>query len=323
MKRQQPRVPSQCPPGFRCRYTVKTGDSIFSIARRYHISVVALVAANPHIADPNVIYPGDVLCVPGGAEQPTGRKIILATTTSTVDTGLLDFLIPRFTEDYGYNVQVLSVGTGEALRIGAEGRADVLLTHAPDAERVLVDSAYVINYRQIMYNDFIIVGAPSDPADIRGVEKASDAFRKIADRQALFFSRGDDSGTNLRELKIWTSINVNPESQTKWYRSTGTGMSETLLAASRAGGYTVSDRGTYLAMMRNTNLDIMVQGDPVLLNIYHVMQPNPAFFQNVNAQGGLAFIDFMTSPSTQEIIRTFGTPLYGEPLFIPIANVKG
>lgn len=317
MNRQQPRIPATCPPGFTNRYTVVSGDTMFNIARRYNISVEALAAANPHITDANVIYPGDVLCVPGPPVVTPGDTITLATTTSTVDTGLLDFLIPRFEAQTGFGVNVVAVGSGRALEMGGNGEADALLTHAPEAERIVVRSGLVTNYKRVMHNDFIIVGPPADPAGIRGSQSAADAFGIIAQKQSPFISRGDNSGTNLRELQIWSGLGINPTGA--WYSSTGTGMAETLLAASDAGAYTLTDRGTYLAMRRNINLAVMVVGDPKLLNIYHVMQVNPQKFPNVNAAGGRAFVEFMISPETQTIIGEFGRTVYGQPLFVPNA----
>ena len=317
MRIQQARVPATCPAGFTNRYTVVPGDTMFKIAARYNISVVALAAANPHISNANLIYPGDILCVPGPAELPAPKAITLATTTSTVDTGLLDLLIPRFEDQTGYGVKVVSVGSGKALEMGANGAADALLTHAPDAEKVVVQKCYVINYRPVMYNDFIIAGPPTDPAGIRGTESAADAFGTIAVTHSPFVSRGDGSGTNLKELQIWTDLCIVPSGP--WYRTTGRGMAETLLAASDAGAYTLTDRGTYLAMKRNINLSVMVVGDPQLLNIYHVMQVNPQQFPNVNAAGAQAFVDFMVSPETQRLIGDFGRTIYGQPLFVPLA----
>lgn len=315
MTNRQPRVPGSCPVGFTGRYTIVAGDTLFKIAQRYMINVATLVAANPHITNPDLIYPGDVICVPSAAEIPAGEKITLATTTSAVDTGLLEFLLPRFTAATGYQVEVRSVGSGEALALGEQGKADVLLTHAPEAEKELLNREIITNYQRVMHNDFVIVGPSSDPAKISGTKSATEAFRKIAGSKAPFYSRGDKSGTNQRELEIWSKARIKPSGS--WYHKTGKGMAETLLDASAGRGYTLSDRGTYLAMRRNINLQILSEGDPMLLNIYHVMQVNPQKFPNINAEGGRKFVEFMISPETQRIICDFGVTLYGQPLFIP------
>ena len=320
MANQQPRVPTSCPVGFTERYTIVSGDTLFKIAQRYGINVATLVAANPHITNPDLIYPGDVICVPTAPEVPApevpaGERITLATTTSAVDTGLLEFLLPRFSEATGYQVDVRSVGSGEALALGEQGRADVLLTHAPDAEQGLLNRGIITNYQVVMHNDFVIVGPSSDPAKISGTKSATEAFRKIAESQAPFYSRGDKSGTNQRELEIWSRARTKPSGP--WYHKTGKGMAETLLEASAGRGYTLSDRGTYLAMRRNINLQILLEGDPNLLNIYHVSQVNPERFPNVNAEGGRKFVEFMISPATQRIICDFGVRLYGQRLFTP------
>lgn len=314
MANRQPRVPGSCPVGFTGRYTIVAGDTLFKIAQRYMINVATLVAANPHITNPDLIYPGDIICVPSAAEIPAGEKITLATTTSAVDTGLLEFLLPRFTAATGYRVEVRSVGSGEALAQGEQGKADVLLTHAPDAEKELLNRGIITNYQRVMHNDFVIVGPSSDPAKVAGTKSATEAFRKIAERKAPFYSRGDKSGTNQRELEIWSKARIKPSGS--WYHKTGKGMAETLLDTSAGRGYTLSDRGTYLAMRRNINLQILSEGDPMLLNIYHVMQVNPQKFPNINAEGGKKFVEFMISPETQRIICDFGVTLYGQPLFI-------
>ena len=314
MANQQPRVPGSCPTGFTGRYTIVAGDTMFKIAQSYMINVATLVAANPHITNPNLIYPGDIICVPSPAGIPAGEKITLATTTSAVDTGLLEFLLPKFTTASNYQVEVRSVGSGEALALGERGKADVLLTHAPDAERELLNKGIVTNYQRVMHNDFVIVGHSSDPAKIAGIKSAAAAFKKIADRKAPFFSRGDESGTNLRELEIWSKAGIKPSGS--WYHITNKGMAETLLDTSKSRGYTLSDRGTYLAMKRNIKLQILSEGDPMLLNIYHVMQVNPERFHNINTAGGRKFVEFMISPETQRIICDFGKTLYGQPLFI-------
>ncbi len=255
---------------------------------------------------------------PNEAKEPANKKVILATTTSTVDTGLLDELLPIFKEQTGYEVSTIAVGTGEALRMGEEGNADVLLTHAPASEQPLVDKGDVINYQLVMHNDFVIVGPASDPAKIKGMKSAADSFKKIMDSSSAFVSRGDDSGTHKKEKSIWEKLNVEPKGD--WYIEAGAGMGDTLRMASEEQAYTLTDRGTYLAWKDKLDLEVMVEGDKVLLNIYHVMQVNPEKNDKINAEGAKAFVEFMVSPDTQKIIEDFGKDKYGEPLFVPDAG---
>ncbi|WP_338827288.1 substrate-binding domain-containing protein [Neomoorella thermoacetica] len=254
------------------------------------------------------------------AAGPVNKNLILATTTSTMDSGLLDVLIPMFEKKSGYIVKPNAVGTGQALAMGDQGNADVLLVHAPADEVKLVQKGTVINRQLVMHNDFIIVGPPSDPAGIRGVKKAADAFKKIAAKQAIFVSRGDDSGTHKKEKDIWKEAGINP--QGKWYQEAGAGMGQTLNIASEKGGYTLTDRGTYLALKKNLNLDIMLEGEKTLLNIYHVMQVNPEKFpgMKINSEGAKAFVDFMVAPETQKVIGDFGKDKFGQSLFFPDAG---
>lgn len=246
------------------------------------------------------------------------KEVILATTTSTADTGLLDVLNPIFEQKTGYVVKTIAVGTGQALALGSRGEADVLLCHAPASELVLVENGDVVERKLVMHNDFIIVGPANDPARVRGMRSAAEALSKIAGAQSIFVSRGDDSGTHKKENQIWAQLNMTPSG--KWYWQAGAGMARTLDIASEKEGYTLTDRGTYLALKKNLALEVVVEGDPVLLNIYHVMRVNPAKFSKVNAAGGLAFVEFMVSPEVQEIIRTFGVDKYGDPLFFPDAG---
>jgi len=246
------------------------------------------------------------------------KDIILATTTSTQDTGLLDTLVPIFEKESGYNVKVIAVGSGQALAMGERGDADVLLVHAPSSELPLVESGVAINRQLVMHNDFIIVGPESDPAGVQGMT-AADALGAIYYVGATFVSRGDDSGTNKAELALWKKAGLDPAGQS-WYEESGQGMAATLTIANQKDAYTLTDRGTYLAQQKNLALVVRVEGDPVLFNVYHVMQVNPAKFDLVNGPGGAAFVEFMVSDATQEIIRTFGVDKYGQPLFIPDAG---
>jgi len=250
--------------------------------------------------------------------QAQEKTIILATTTSTVDTGLLDYLVPIFEKQAGYQVKTISAGTGQALAMGEKGEADVLLVHAPEAEKKLVDNGTVINYQLVMHNDFVIVGPAADPAGIKG-KPSAEAFKAIAQKETAFISRGDDSGTHKKELSIWKKAEVTPAGA-KWYQESGQGMGATLLMASEKAAYTLTDRGTYLAQKANVKLQILSEGDKTLLNIYHVMQVNPAKFGKVNAAGGKAFVEFIVAPETQKKIGEFGKDKYGSPLFFPDAG---
>ena len=255
------------------------------------------------------------------AAQPAQKNIILATTTSTQDSGLLDVLIPIFEKKTGYFVKTIAVGSGQAMAMGAKGEADVLLVHSPAAEKKFMADGYGVNRRLVMHNDFIIVGPAADPAKIKGMKKAAEAFKKIAAAGSLFMSRGDNSGTHAKEKDIWKAAGVKPEGE-KWYQQTGLGMGQTLNVAAEKKGYTLADRGTYLALKKNLGLDILVEGDGILLNIYHVIEVNPEKWPKVNVAGAKAFADFMVSKETQEIIKTFGVEKYGSPLFFPDAGKK-
>jgi tungstate transport system substrate-binding protein len=249
------------------------------------------------------------------------KNVILATTTSTQDTGLLDVLIPIFEKKTGYFVKTIAVGSGQAMAMGKKGEADVMLVHSPDAEKKFVAEGYGINRRLVMHNDFIILGPPGDPAGIKGVKSAAEAFTKIASAQSIFMSRGDNSGTHAKEKGIWKAAGITYEGQ-KWYQQTGLGMGQTLNVAAEKKAYTLADRGTYLALKKNLGMDILVEGDAILLNIYHVMEVNPAKWPKVNAAGAKDFADFMVSKQVQKIIKTFGVDKYGSPLFFPDAGKK-
>ena len=248
------------------------------------------------------------------------NELILATTTSTQDSGLLDVLVPAFEKESGYHVKTLAVGSGEALRLGQEGEADVILVHSPKAEEEFVAAGYGIERQLVMHNDFIIVGPPDDPAGIRGLSSASDALARIAGSESIFLSRGDESGTHTKELDIWKKAGIAPAGS--WYQETGQGMGATLVVASEKGGYTLSDRGTYLAQRANLDLNLLVEGDAQLFNVYHVIIVNPEKHSEVNVKGARAFAAFLTSSATQDVIRNFGRDKYGEPLFVPDAYVE-
>jgi len=260
-----------------------------------------------------------VMALPGFAAGPVPKNIILATTTSTQDSGLLDVLIPVFEKKTGYFVKTIAVGSGQAMAMGQKGEADVLLVHSPEAEKRFMAEGYGVNRLLVMHNDFVVVGAPADPAGIKGSKGTPDAFKKIAAVGALFLSRGDNSGTDAKEKGVWKVAGINPAGQ-KFYQQTGLGMGQTLNVAAEKKGYTLADRGTYLAMKKNLGLEILKEGDPLLLNIYHVIQVNPAKCLKVNAAGAKAFSDFLVSAETQGIIKTFGVAKYGGALFFPDAG---
>ncbi|CAG9609632.1 substrate-binding domain-containing protein [Pseudoneobacillus rhizosphaerae] len=242
------------------------------------------------------------------------KDLILATTTSTQDSGLLDILQPLFEEESGYKVKTIAVGTGQALEMGKKGEADVLLVHAPAAEMELMDSGDAINRKRVMYNDFIIIGPSSDPAGIKGLD-VKQAFEKIAAANATFISRGDDSGTHKKELAIWKSINVDPKAADN-YLETGQGMGPTLNVTVEKLGYTLTDRATFLAQEKNLkDLTLLVEGDEDLLNIYHVMQVNPEKHDKVNSEGAKAFVEFLIDEETQQVIEDFGKEEFGQSLF--------
>jgi tungstate transport system substrate-binding protein len=251
---------------------------------------------------------------------PKTKDIILATTTSTQDSGLLDVLVPMFEKQTGYVVKTIAVGTGHALAMGEQGEADVLLCHAPEAEKRLVDNGDVINYYLVMHNDFVIAGPPNDPAKIKG-QPSPEAFKVMADKGEVFVSRGDDSGTHKKEKSLWKQTGKTPSTKDdKWYLESGQGMGATLLLASEKAGYTLTDRATYLAQRANINLEIVSEGDQSLLNIYHVMQVNPKKFDKVNGEGGKAFAEFMVAQETQQAIAAFGKEKFGQSLFFPDAG---
>jgi len=249
-----------------------------------------------------------------------GQPVILSTTTSTQDSGLLDVLVPMFEKKTGSAVKTISVGTGQALALAAKGEADVCLVHAPDSEKTYVADGLLLNRRLVMHNDFIIVGPAEDPARIKGLASAAEALKRIAEAKAAFVSRGDNSGTHQLEKKLWKEAKVEPAGA--WYLQAGQGMGATLGIASEKRAYSVTDRGTFLAFQKRVQLVNLVEKDRILLNIYSVLEANATKFPRVNATGGKAFADFMVSKEVQEIIRTFGVDKYGEPLFFPDAGKR-
>lgn len=239
-------------------------------------------------------------------------NVILATTTSTQDSGLLDALLPVFEKKSGYKVKTIAVGTGQALAMGTKGEADLLLVHAPAAEKKVIESGAAIHRRLVMHNDFVLVGPAADAAKIKG-KATLDALKSIAATGSAFVSRGDDSGTHKMELALWKTAAIKPVKP--WYLEAGAGMGQTLKIADEKAGYTLTDRATYLAQQKNIKLLILVEGDAKLLNIYHVMEVNPAKFSKTNNPGAKALADFLLSAEGQAIIATFGKDKFGQPLF--------
>jgi len=244
--------------------------------------------------------------------------LLLVSTTSTQDSGLLDVLLPAFEKTSGYDVQLVSTGSGQALKIAEEGNADVILLHSPSAEKEFMAKGFGIDRRLVMHNDFVIVGPADDPAKING-QNPIEALNRIYRAQASFVSRGDNSGTHVKELAIWKLAGLDPAGQL-WHIETGQGQGATLSIANEKDGYALTDRGTFLAYQDNIELKILVQNDKRLLNVYHVITVNPEKWPQVNAKGARAFADFITSAQGQEIIREFGVEQYGQPLFYPDAD---
>jgi len=259
-----------------------------------------------------------LLCAAASVAAQT--SVILATTTSTQDSGLLDVLIPLFEKKTGYTVKTLSVGTGQALALAAKAEADVALVHAPALEKRYVAEGKLVNRRLVMYNDFVVVGPAQDPAKVRGVPRAVDAMKKIAESQSRFVSRGDKSGTHLLELALWKEAAIEPRGA--WYIESGQGMGQTLGIADDRLAYTITDRATYLAFQRRIGLVVLVEKDRPLLNVYSVLEVSPSSGPRVNTAGGQAFADFMLAPETQAVIKAFGVEKYGQALFVPIAGKR-
>jgi tungstate transport system substrate-binding protein len=250
---------------------------------------------------------------------PANPNLILATTTSTQDSGLLDLLIPLFEAQTGYRVQTVAVGTGAALKMGEEGNADVLLVHAPSAEKVLMESGAGRDRFLVMHNDFVIVGPADDPAGINDASDIIQVFQELAASGQTFISRGDDSGTHKMEMSLWLKAELDPAGQ-PWYLESGQGMGATLILTSEKTAYTLTDRSTYLANQANLQISILFEGVPALLNVYHVMTVNPEIWPLVNYEGAMAFANFMTSAETQAVIAGFGVEKFGQPLFFPDAD---
>ena len=280
--------------------------------------VLIVACAGDQQLAPGQVGPPRSSLAPAPSVTPANREIILATTTSTQDSGLLDALVPLFQEQTGYRLKPIAIGSGAALELGRRGEADVLLVHSPAAEQDFMAEGLGTERRTVMVNDFIIVGPPSDPAGIAGAPSALEAMARIATAEAPFVSRGDESGTNALELQLWRQVSIAPAGA--WYTESGTGMGDTLNIANERQAYTLADRGTYLALRDRLELDVLVEHTPELLNIYHVITVNPANGPAVNTAGADAFVTFLLDPATQRVIGEFGVERFGQPLFTPCAG---
>ncbi len=257
---------------------------------------------------------------PTEPEEVENPEIILSTTTSTQDSGLLDFLLPTFEEDTGYIVKSIAVGTGKALQMGRDGEADVLLVHAKADELKFVEEGDGTERHDVMYNDFILVGPKEDSLKLKEQfpDDILEGLKAIQAHGAVFVSRGDDSGTHKKELNIWKEASIEPEGE--WYLSAGSGMADVLKIAGEKQAYTITDRATYLSMMTDLDLDIVIEGDENLFNQYGVIPVNPDKGENINHDGAVAFMEWFLSEKGQALIEEFGVEEYGQPLFIPNAN---
>jgi tungstate transport system substrate-binding protein len=291
------------------------------------VSLVAAACA-PAAAPAPAPAPTAAPAKPTDAPAPaaSGEQVLrLATTTSTADSGLLDAILPDFEAKFNARVDVVAVGTGQSLEIGSKGDADVVLVHSRKGEDQFVTDGHAKERFDVMYNDFILLGPKDDPAKIVGQTSVTDAFTAILNAEATFASRGDKSGTNTKELSIWTSLAVTPTAEMKWYQALGQGMGDTLVFANEQGAYTVADRGTYLAMKdKLPNLVVGVGGntidenkDKTLLNPYGVLAVDPAKHPGVNYDLAMKFVTWLNSVETQQKIADYGKDVYGAPLFYP------
>ncbi len=292
------------------------------LSRPFAVIVLALLAsACGQIATPAPIQP----TIPPTHKSTANCTLRLATTTSTADSGLLTFILPDFEKKYNCKVDVVAVGTGQAIEIGAKGDADVLLVHARAQEDRFVADGHAQQRFDVMYNDFIVLGPKNDPAKVNGMTSSVEAFKAISHLQSPFASRGDKSGTNTKELSIWASAGITPTKDMAWYNSLGQGMGETLLASNEKGMYTLTDRGTYLSMKdKLPNLIVVVGGhsiaenkDRTLLNPYGVLAVDPIKHPGVNADMTAKFVQWILSPETQRLIGSYGQDKFGQPLFYP------
>ena len=262
------------------------------------------------------------LSATSGESQAVERFITVASTTSTQNSGLFDKILPLFEKQSGINVRVVAVGTGQALRVARNGDADVLLVHHKPSEIAFVKAGYGVERYDVMFNDFVIIGAKADPAKIKGLKQIAKAFSKIATSGSIFISRGDDSGTHKRERSLWQSAEIDPiKNSGKWYQEIGGGMGAALNTASAKNAYTLSDRGTWLSFKNKAELTILLEGDKNLLNLYGVILVNPKKFPHIKAKDGQAFIDWLISKAGQNAIEAY--KIDGQQLFFPNAKPAG
>lgn len=286
------------------------GEKIMKFSKKILTSALAVLTAVSITA-----------CGNNTDKQVKQNDLILATTTSTQDSGLLEYLLPEFTKDTGIKVKTIAVGTGKAIKMGEEGESDVLLVHDTKSENKFVKDGNSKERHDVMYNDFVIVGPKEDTLKLKGItgeNKTEEALKKIQENQATFISRADDSGTNKKELKLWEALNVDPEGT--WYVEAGAGMGDVLKMASEKQAYTLTDRGTYLSMKDKLNLDVVVEKDKDLKNQYGVMCVNPDKFKNVNNKEAEEFEAWILSPKVQKEIENFKKEDYGQSLFTPNAK---
>lgn len=313
-----------------------TEDESFAQIENYDLIEVGWKLCLPSVADAETLLDFALAApeVTPSESEPVSTdvgRLVLATTTSTENSGLLAAILPDFEAKYGASVEVIAVGTGQAIELGENGDADVVLVHARDREDAFVDAGYGVNRQDVMYNDFVLIGPEADPAGIKGMTDVAAALTQIAETNSLFISRGDDSGTHIKEQTLWQATGLpldevkdleDPEKitykpQGDWYQSIGQGMGATLTIADEQQAYTLSDRATYLARtLEGIDLVILVEGDSRLFNPYGVIAVNPELHPTVNAEGAAAFIDWMTSLETQQLISEFGVAEFGQPLFV-------
>ncbi len=310
------------------KFTLRT--TILTLFLALAVIISACAPAPAVIPPTEVVVPptAEPTAVPPSAAPaaPANINMILATTTSTQDSGLLDVLVPLFEQQSGFSVQTIAVGSGAAIKMGQEGNADVLLVHSPSAEKTFMTDGWGKDRSLVMHNDFLIVGPASDPGQIKGLDPVA-AFAAIAKAgdadpaKVLFAARADKSGTSTKELDFWKKAAVDPAAaKPAWYIETGQGMGATLTIASEKGAYTLTDRATYLASKDKLQLVILVQGSNTLLNVYHVITVNQDKWPKVNYEGALAFQKFLLDPATQDVIAKFGLDKYGQSLFFPDAG---
>jgi tungstate transport system substrate-binding protein len=251
--------------------------------------------------------------------QAQNRFITVASTTSTEQSGLFPHLLPVFTKATGIDVHVVALGTGQALDLARRGDADVVFVHDRAAEQKFIDQGFGVGRHNVMYNDFVLIGPKSDPAHVKGMKDAAAALKKIAESKAPFVSRGDRSGTNMAELRLWKTAGFSPDDlKQSWYRDTGSGMGPSLNTAASMNAYILSDRGTWLSFKNPQDLEIVVEGDKLLFNQYGVMLVNPAKFPSIKKDDGQKFIDWLVSPEGQKTIAAY--KVNGKELFFPNAD---